>query len=135
MATRFLFDFSGDRTISDSLTENAETDVQELHQSGLVQQYSRHRKDSTEYINGIFRCDFDVNQKRYALNIPIHPPLFEIPTVEAIGIDCDVRIRVTDCQRFGVRIEIAANDAINAASSRFVDVVISSSTTDSTNHD
>ena len=107
--------------------------MNELHESvesflaaGIMQQLTRTRIDGVDRVAGIFRCDFEREQRHYALNIPVHPALSDVPTVEAICLDCDARIRVTDCQKFGVRIEIVLNESPTEDQSVFVDVVISS---------
>ena len=99
-----------------------------LIESGVVQQVQRYRNDEGESVCGIFRCDFEPLQRRVALHIPIHPPFKSVPSVEAIGVDCDLRARVTDCQKFGVRLEIVVNDVAASEQSQFVDIVISAPT-------
>ena len=98
----------------------------DLIESGIVQQFQRYRNGEGESICGIFRCDFEPLQRRAAIHIPIHPPFSNLPSVEAIGIDCELRTRVTDCQKFGVRLEIVIDDVSANNQFQFVDVVISS---------
>ena len=93
---------------TDIRTDEMEVTREDLLAAGIVQQCSRYDLDGQESICGIFRCDFEPLQRRTALHVPIHPPLSDLPEVEAIGIDCDLRTRVTDCQKFGVRIEVRA---------------------------
>ena len=107
-------------------TDELELTREELDSSGIMQQYNRYQRDGVDSICGIFRCDFEPLQRRVALHIPIHPPLTNTPTVEAIGIDCDLRARVTDCHKFGVRIEVVLDNVSANAQIQFLDVVISS---------
>lgn len=100
----------------------------DLVEAGIVQQFHRYRHDDSESICGIFRCDFEPLQRRTALHIPIHPPLNRLPNVEAIGIDCHLRTRVTDCQKYGVRIEIVLDEVCTVEQFHFLDVVIATAT-------
>lgn len=100
--------------------------IESLSAAGIVQQLTRTQAVDTDQITGIFRCDFEPEQERYALNIPIHPALSELPSVEAIALESDARIRVTDRQRFGVRLEVVLNQAASEPQRVFVDVVIAS---------
>lgn len=101
--------------------------IESLLAAGIVQQQTRTQSVDTDQIAGIFRCDFIQDQDRYVLNIPIHPALPKIPAVEAIALESDARIRVTDRQRFGVRLEVVLNRAAAEPQCVFVDVVIASS--------
>lgn len=100
----------------------------DLVQAGITQQYNRYCRDGTDCVCGIFRCEFEPLQRRFALHVPIHPPMKNLPEVEAIGIDCDLRTRVTDCQKFGVRIEVVLSEVATTQHFNFLDVVISSTT-------
>jgi hypothetical protein len=106
--------------------ENLEDSVESLLRSGILQQWNRTLADGRDLIAGIFRCDFEPGQQRYALSIPIHPALADIPCVEAICLERDARVRQTDCQRFGVRLEIVLSETSDQVQPVFVDVVISS---------
>ncbi len=101
--------------------------IESLLATGIVQQLMRTQLAGTDQITGIFRCDFSQEQDRYALNIPIHPALSAIPAVEAIALESDARIRVTDRQKFGVRLEVVLNRAAAEPQQVFVDVVIACS--------
>lgn len=106
--------------------ESPEDSVESLSRAGIFQQWNRVQVDGHDQITGIFRCDFEPLQQRYALNIPIHPALANIPSVEAICLERAARIRKTDCQKFGVRLEVVLSETLNQAQVLFVDVVISS---------
>ena len=116
------------------ISETEQPDLNELDDSiasllavGIVQQLTRTQLAGVDQIAGIFRCDFALGQDRYALNIPVHPALSEIPTVEAIALESDARIRVTDRQKFGVRLEVVLSRAAVQTQQVFVDVVIACS--------
>lgn len=103
-----------------------EIDLASLADSGIVQNIVRTHDATGQHIAGMFRCDLEPGQSSVVLNVPIHPPLPEIPTVEAVCVDSDARIRVTDRQRFGVRLEISVTPSDQPQSFVFVEVVISS---------
>ena len=77
-----------------------------LSNPNLVQQVSRTRMDGVETVVGYFRIEFLPNQKRQVLHVPFVPAFEGLPEVELHASDHeDVRIRMTDCQKFGLRLE------------------------------
>lgn len=57
---------------------------------------------------GEFRISIEPQQTVHVLHVPLHPPMDSQPTVEAFTDNEALRIRVTDVQKFGVRLEIKA---------------------------
>lgn len=111
---------------SESSDQLLDQDFRELLASGITQQITRSIRDQTECIVGLYRLDFENDQLRYPLNIPIHPPLPDVPMVEAETMNVSSRVRVTNCQRFGVRIEVVLHENVNNNEPVFVEVSISS---------
>jgi len=110
--------------IDEPLLSDLDDSIESFLVSGIVQQVTRTQIAESDQIVGIFRCDFEPDQQRYALNIPIHPALSEIPSVEALCLESDARIRITDLKKFGVRLEVVLNENSQDAQSVFVDAVI-----------
>ena len=114
--------------IQEPVTVEAEEDWEQLLSAGITQKMTRSISDGQEHIHGIFRCDFAPNQDRYALNIPIHPALQQIPTVEAFSIDGKSRLRVSDQKKYGVRVEVVLEREPDASetepNSCYVEIII-----------
>jgi hypothetical protein len=96
---------AGDDTRSADDVEASDEDSV-MSDSSLVQHIVRSRSDQQETICGQFRVSFSRQQSAEVLHIPLHPPMTSVPSVEAYCENEKVRIRVTDVQRFGVRLEI-----------------------------
>ena len=111
---------------SESSDQLIDQDHRELLASGITQKITRSQTDGSDNIVGLYRLDFENDQLRYPLNIPIHPPLSEVPMVEAETMNVSSRIRVTNCQRFGVRIEIVLHEKVDPGEPVFVEFSISS---------
>lgn len=72
----------------------------------VMQHIVRSESGGLEALSGLFRMSFSPQQTSTVLHVPLHPPMGGVPEVETF---CDLesfRIRVTDSQRFGVRLEI-----------------------------
>lgn len=82
-----------------------------LANESLTQLAVHSTNENSETIVHYSRCQFEPGQTRYVLHIPFFPTLANKPTIDANVIEFDARVRVTDCQRFGARIEIIANDS------------------------
>lgn len=84
----------------------------------LVQLIARRDHDGVESISGHFRVAVLPGQKRVSWHFPITPALAVAPVVEAETVErTDIRIRTTDRQKFGVRLElILAQPAATAES-------------------
>ena len=73
----------------------------------ISQQWIRRQDEGFDTLSGHFRCAFSCEQQRYALHIPLYPAMEEVPDVEATVVDCETaKIRVTDRQKFGLRLEV-----------------------------
>lgn len=105
---------------------NIDTEVSELIEHGITQKITRRIDDDGEQIFAVFRCDFEPNQNRCILNIPIHPALQKEPHVETVVFAEGVRTRIADCKKFGVRLELISNHQSNEARSIFIETIISS---------
>lgn len=78
----------------------------------LLQQVSRIRRSDVDQLVGYYRVRFATGQKREVVHVLVHPPMESIPDVEANGLDAPPhRIRITDRERFGVRIEVVLDTA------------------------
>lgn len=78
-----------------------------LDDPNLVQHVSRIQCQGIETVTGYFRLTFAEGQQRQIIHFPFTPPLRLVPVVEAHATDQnDVRVRITDRQRFGVRAEV-----------------------------
>ena len=102
-----------------------EVEFSELIADGITQKVTRSNRDGMDSIVGLFRCDFKPGQNHFVLNIPIHPPMSEIPEVEAMVSDENVRSRITNRERFGIRLELNLNTG-EPLEFVFVETVISS---------
>ncbi len=63
--------------------------------------------EQTETVVEYHRISVDPNQTRAILHLSFQPDLQQAPSVQVNLIDADGRTRVTQCSKFGVRIEIS----------------------------
>ncbi len=78
-----------------------------LNDPQISQQLTRRKTDGFDTLIGYFRCPFKALQQRFVLHIPLYPAMGEVPEVEAAVVDCDqATTRITDQQKFGLRLEI-----------------------------
>ncbi len=78
-----------------------------LNDPSLVQHIVRTQTADAETLVAYFRCSFSVEQQRAILHIPFSPPLSNVPSVEAMVVENETaRVRVTDRQKFGARLEV-----------------------------
>ncbi len=110
---------------TDLVAPDSEFDA--LMQHGITQKITRMQHAGTETIVGVFRCDFESGQNRYILNIPIHPALQCVPEVESVVFEEGFRVRTTDCEKFGVRLELANAEISNESRTIFIETVITAS--------
>jgi len=89
----------------------------------VSQHIIRSNVDGKDLFSGEFRVSIPAQQTISVLHVPLHPPMPIVPVVEAFCDNEAVRIRVTDAQRFGVRLEIKTT-AIEAAVDEVVQVQI-----------
>ena len=95
-----------------------------LADSNLIQHLTRTRSEGIETIAGYFRCTFLPGQQRHILHIPFVPPLAKIPTVDALVTDnAEVRVRVTERQKFGTRLEVVLPQPANEKFSLLVEAI------------
>ena len=99
---------------------------QVIDNPNLVQQVTRTANNQLETIVGYFRIAFEPDQQCQVLHVPFTPPLKTIPNVQAhpTGQE-DVRVRVTDCQKFGIRAEIILPIATRDPQTLLVEIVCS----------
>ncbi len=97
-----------DESFDDDATVDPEVMLERiLADPGLVQHIVRTRSEGRENIVGYFRCPFEAGQQRHILHVPFTPSLNSTPSIEALVTEAsDVRIRVTDRQKYGARIEV-----------------------------
>ncbi len=78
----------------------------------LLQQVARIQRSDVDQLVGYYRVRFASGQKREVVHVLIHPPMESIPDVEANGLEAPPhRIRITDRERFGVRLEVVLDAA------------------------
>lgn len=95
-----------------------------LDDPDLVQHVTRNHHEGHETIAGYFRVDFQPREQRQILHVPFTPPLKAIPQVDTHATDNhDVRIRVTDRQKFGIRAEIILPRAAESSQRVLVEIV------------
>ena len=110
---------------------DAEQLVQQLLSDPEVAQIvTRRNCDGLDSITGYFRCQFEASQERAILHVPIHPPLANVPEVEAMLVEeiDSVRIRVTDRQKFGARLEVIRSTGLDQSDVVMVEVVLTAAT-------
>jgi hypothetical protein len=103
---------------------------QTLADPNLVQHIVRSNQDGIESIVGYFRCEFLAGQQRYVLHAPFSPALGAVPAIEAMVADEEclqdsVRVRVTDKQKFGARLEVVLVEPAKKPISLLVEVIAS----------
>lgn len=95
-----------------------------LEDPSLVQHINRTESDGCQTIVGYFRVDFLPGQQRSVLHVPFSPPLVCIPHVEAHALDDQtVRVRITDCQKFGLRTEVVLPNAAESERRLMIEIV------------
>ena len=108
---------SYDQQLDDRLSQLGGSPVEEsapqsslesvLNDSELMQSITRRQSGGHDTFVGYFRCRFAAGQQRYSLHIPLYPAMEKVPDVEVMPIEADeVKARVTDRQKFGLRIEL-----------------------------
>lgn len=96
-----------------------------LDNPSLVQHVTRTELEGLETVVAYFRVSFQPDQQRQVLHVPFVPPLKSLPTVNAHATDHqDVRVRVTDCQKFGIRAEIILPVPAVNAQKLLVEVIV-----------
>ena len=99
-------------------------EISDLIAADITQKIVRSQCDGTDRIVAIFRCDLEAGQDKFVLNVPIHPPMENVPEVEAVIIHGSGRTRITDRKKFGVRIELSA-PANSTESQLYLETIIS----------
>lgn len=75
--------------------------------ASLNQLLLRHETAGVESITIYQRINFEPNQKTAVVHLPFSPVLASIPNIEGSFIDgTEARLRITDCQCYGARIEV-----------------------------
>ena len=99
-----------------------------LENPALSQHVTRTVEEDRETVIGYYRVGFSPKQLRQVLHVSFSPPLRSLPTIEAHATDSDgIRIRVTDTQKFGVRIEIIRSTPNDNADQVLVEVIATES--------
>ena len=97
--------------------------------SEVTQHVTRRRCDGVDSMTGYYRCDFEPSQERAVLHVPIHPPMASVPDMDTMLVEQvdSVRIRVTDRQKFGARLEIIRSTELDQSVSVMVEVMLMAS--------
>lgn len=109
--------------------ENAgvEFDLELLLADPSVNQLTlRTEKDGVDQLVSYFRCEFQPGEKCFVLHVPVQPPMSEHPTVQAMGVDEDVRIRTTKVEKFGIRLEAILDVVTEETKNLLIEVVLTS---------
>ena len=81
--------------------------AQILSDPHLRQHLVRTERDGVDSITTYNRCEFALGQQRFIWHLSFLPPFSSLPEIEARALDnLDLRVRVTDRQKFGARLEI-----------------------------
>ena len=95
----------------------------------LVQHVVRTNRDGVETVVAYFRCVFSRGLQRYVLHVPFSPAFVGIPVVSAMATEhADVRVRITDCQKFGARLEVVLPQPSDCETSLLVEVIATTQT-------
>ncbi len=86
-----------------------EEEFSPMSDPAVTQHIIRSNADGIDQFNGQFRVSLRSQQATTVLHVPLHPPMESAPVAEAYCENEAVRIRVTEVQRFGVRLEIKTN--------------------------
>ena len=90
----------------------------------LIQHTTRHVVADGEVATGYFRCHFQPGQQRAVIHFNFTPPLACLPDISATLMDdVSARIRVTDCQRYGTRVEVVLDQPVVAPCKALVEIV------------
>ena len=97
--------------------------------SEVTQHVTRRHCDGVDSMTGYYRCDFEPSQERAVLHVPIHPPMASVPDMDTMLVEQvdSVRIRVTDRQKFGARLEIIRSTELDQSVSVMVEVMLMAS--------
>lgn len=97
-----------------------------LNDPALVQHVNRTESEGRQTVVGYFRVVFQPGQQRLVLHVPFSPPLAVIPQVEAHALDeQNVRVRITDSQKYGLRAEVILPNPVESERRFLVEVVAS----------
>lgn len=92
----------------DSAPTTDEQEYSVMTDPAVSQHVIRSHDGTQDLFAGEFRISIPPQQTIYVLHVPLYPPMDSKPSVEAFADNQALRIRVTDAQRFGVRLEIKA---------------------------
>ena len=100
-----------------------------LSNPDVTQMVTRTVDQDSDTIVGHFRCTFESGQQRYVLNYPIHPAFETAPRIESASAleEVDLRIRVTECRAYGVRLELILSQPASAKTTVLVELIVSAS--------
>ncbi len=80
---------------------------QMLENPDLQQHMTRMVHEGREHVTAYFRVPFEPGRLRAIVHVPFSPPMRSVPQTEAHVTEHDgIRVRITDCQKFGLRAEI-----------------------------
>ncbi len=103
--------------------------AQILSDPNLVQHVVRTNRDGIETMVAYFRCGFSTGLQRYVLHVPFSPAFGGIPDVSAMATEqADVRVRITDRQKFGARLEVVLPRPSECETSLLVEVIATTPT-------
>ncbi len=121
--------FSYDEAMTGNDTRQEKVDPESLIEQILAdpemtQHIIRSGPPESESQVSYFRCSFEPGRQRFALHVPLSPPLQSVPEVQTMVMDCDqARIRITDREKFGVRAEIILDQPAVSARQILVEII------------
>lgn len=95
-----------------------------LNEPSQKQKTIRLLDDSSTKVVHLRRCCFEKGQSCFVVHVPFFPPLKNVPIVDASSFDTETRIRITERNRFGLRIEVISLNRNHKSLSESVEVVV-----------
>lgn len=112
---------TGDESLLD---EDAEIEPAILSDTSIRQQVVRSVIEDEDFVSAISRVSVQAGADREVVHLPIHPPFATIPEVDAFVISgAESRIRVTQKQRFGLRLEVVLSRPAAATVETVIEVI------------
>lgn len=79
----------------------------------------RNESEGVQYVSSYQRIEFQPEQQTAVVHLPFAPPLDFVPAIEGYFMDgTNARIRVTESQRFGARVEVVLDEVSDESLSR-----------------
>ena len=104
--------------------QDMDSGVVPMDDPNLMQWITRRLNQELDTYVGNFRCVFLPGQQRYTLHCVFHPVFDLLPEIEAYCMeDEDVRVRITNTAKFGVRAEVVLSEPAASRRSVLVELI------------